>query len=169
MLKRRSPSPRSIGAVKSYSKQLLTALKHLKRCGILHGDIKPDNVLVNQSMNILKVCDLGSAGRLSECEITPYLVSRFYRAPEIILGLQYDEAADLWGVGCVLYELYTGQILFSGKDNNDMLRHMMRCRGAFPKRMLKKGMTTERHFDSEGYFLQVCSRFLLNDGIIFQR
>lgn len=63
-------------------------------------------------------------------EITPYLVSRFYRSPEVILGLPYDHPMDMWSVGCVLYELYTGQILFPGRTNNEMLKLMMDVKGA---------------------------------------
>ena len=72
-----------IKAVRSYTQQLLLALKLLKRCSILHADIKPDNILVNDTKLLLKLCDFGSASHISENEITPYLVSRFYRAPEI--------------------------------------------------------------------------------------
>ncbi len=72
-----------IKAVRSYTQQLLLALKLLKRCSILHADIKPDNILVNDTKLLLKLCDFGSASHSSESEITPYLVSRFYRAPEI--------------------------------------------------------------------------------------
>ena len=79
-----------IKAVRSYAQQLFFSLKHLKKCGILHADIKPDNILVNNSKLILKLCDFGSASYATENDITPYLVSRFYRAPEIILGLNYD-------------------------------------------------------------------------------
>ena len=68
-----------IVAVRSYANQLLMALKLLKRCNIIHADIKPDNILVNETKSILKLCDFGSASLVSENEITPYLVSRFYR------------------------------------------------------------------------------------------
>jgi len=73
----------NIKAVRVYAQQLFLALALLKKCKILHADIKPDNVLVNESKNTLKLCDLGSASFDNENEITPYLVSRFYRAPEI--------------------------------------------------------------------------------------
>ncbi len=72
-----------ITAVRSYARQLFRALKLLKKCQILHADIKPDNILVNESKLVLKLCDFGSASDASDCEITEYLVSRFYRAPEI--------------------------------------------------------------------------------------
>ena len=96
-----------IKAVRSYTQQLLLTLKLMKRCNILHADIKPDNILVGNSLNnlllftsllmfvviyplqvnesklVLKVCDFGSASFVQDNDITPYLVSRFYRAPEI--------------------------------------------------------------------------------------
>ena len=68
-----------IVAVRSYAQQLFFALKLLKKCNIVHADIKPDNILVNETKSILKLCDFGSASLVSENEITPYLVSRFYR------------------------------------------------------------------------------------------
>jgi serine/threonine-protein kinase PRP4 len=92
----------NIRAVRVYAKQLFLALNLLKKCNIMHADIKPDNILVrhvilvpwnlrftfaivqvNEQKTVLKLCDLGSASDASENEITPYLVSRFYRAPEI--------------------------------------------------------------------------------------
>lgn len=72
-----------IAAVRSYSQQILLALKLMRKCGILHADIKPDNILVNESKIVLKLSDFGSASAIQENDITPYLVSRFYRAPEI--------------------------------------------------------------------------------------
>uniref|UniRef100_A0A5K3F3W1 Protein kinase domain-containing protein n=2 Tax=Mesocestoides corti TaxID=53468 RepID=A0A5K3F3W1_MESCO len=73
-----------IAAIRSYTHQMLLALKLLRKCNILHADIKPDNVLVNESKITLKLSDFGSACAMQENEPTPYLVSRFYRAPEII-------------------------------------------------------------------------------------
>ena len=58
----------------------------------------------------MKLCDFGSAAHIADSEITPYLVSRFYRAPEIILGLKYDFGVDLWSVGTTIYEMSTGNI-----------------------------------------------------------
>ena len=141
----------SLSAVQSYSHQLFIALRHLKRCGILHGDLKPDNLLVNEiPHNIVKVCDFGSATLLSECELTPYLVSRFYRAPEVMLGMQYNEQVDLWSVGCVLYELYTGKILFDGKNNNEMLYKIQEIKGKIHHKMLKKCQFALSHFNNTG-------------------
>jgi serine/threonine protein kinase len=104
---------------------------------------------------MLKICDLGSASDSSENEITPYLVSRFYRAPEIILGMPYDSAIDVWSVGCTLYELYTGKILFTGRTNNQMLRSIMDCRGKFTTKMLKRAQFAHIHFDEMANFRSV--------------
>ncbi|CAM8912839.1 unnamed protein product [Rhodiola kirilowii] len=142
-------------AVRAYAKQLLIALKHLRNCGVLHCDIKPDNMLVNGSKNVLKLCDFGNAMFAGKNEITPYLVSRFYRAPEIILGLPYDHPVDIWSIGCCLYELYTGKVLFPGATNNDMLRLHLELKGPFPKKMLRKGAFTEQHFDQDLNFLSL--------------
>ncbi|KAK3086027.1 hypothetical protein FSP39_012364 [Pinctada imbricata] len=142
-----------IKAVRSYSQQLFLALKHLKRNSVLHADIKPDNILVNESKLQLKLCDFGSASHVSESDITPYLVSRFYRAPEIILGMGYDHNIDLWSVGTTLFELYTGKILFPGQSNNEMLKYMMDIKGRFPNKIIRKGMFREQHFDNNYNFL----------------
>ncbi|KAJ3194497.1 U4/U6 small nuclear ribonucleoprotein prp4 [Irineochytrium annulatum] len=145
----------NIKAVRVYAQQLFMALSLLKKCTILHADIKPDNILASESKNTLKLCDLGSAGEASENEITPYLVSRFYRAPEIILGMPYDYAIDMFSVGCTLYELFTGKILFPGRSNNQMLRMFMELKGKFSNKMLRKGQFTSQHFDEQMNFLQV--------------
>ncbi|XP_059612540.1 uncharacterized protein LOC132259025 [Phlebotomus argentipes] len=142
-----------IKAVRSYTQQLLLSLKLLKKTGILHADIKPDNILVNESHLILKLCDFGSASVITDNEITPYLVSRFYRAPEIILGIQYDYGIDMWSAGCTIYELYTGKILFSGKSNNQMLKFFMDLKGKFPNKVIRRGQFREQHFDQNCNFL----------------
>ncbi|ENN77103.1 hypothetical protein D910_10212, partial [Dendroctonus ponderosae] len=142
-----------IKAVRSYTQQLLLALKLLKKTGILHADIKPDNILVNDSKLVLKLCDFGSASKINENEITPYLVSRFYRAPEIILGMPYDYAIDMWSAACTIYELYAGRILFSGKSNNQMLKFFMDLKGKFPNKVIRRGAFKEQHFDSNCNFL----------------
>jgi serine/threonine-protein kinase PRP4 len=73
----------NLRAVRAYAQQMFLGLSLLRKCNVLHADLKPDNMLVNETRNVLKICDLGSASDSSENDITPYLVSRFYRAPEI--------------------------------------------------------------------------------------
>eukprot|EP00112_Aurelia_sp_Birch-Aquarium-sp1_P011169 Seg2353.3 transcript_id=Seg2353.3/GoldUCD/mRNA.D3Y31 product="Serine/threonine-protein kinase PRP4" protein_id=Seg2353.3/GoldUCD/D3Y31 len=142
-----------IKAVRSYSQQLFLALKLLKKCDIIHADIKPDNILVNESKLTLKLCDFGSASSVTENEITPYLVSRFYRAPEIIIGRPYDIAIDSWSVGATIAELYTGKILFPGKTNNEMLKLMMELKGKISNKLLRKARFKDQHFDDNFNFL----------------
>lgn len=137
----------NLRAVRAYAQQMFTGLSLLRKCNVLHADLKPDNMLVNDSRNLLKICDLGSASDASENEITPYLVSRFYRAPEIILGMPYDFGIDIWSIGCTLFELYTGKILFTGRSNNQMLRAIMECRGKFSHKILRKAQFAGLHFD----------------------
>ncbi|CAB1340618.1 unnamed protein product, partial [Coregonus sp. 'balchen'] len=144
-----------IKAVRSYTQQLFLALKLLKRCSILHADIKPDNILVNESKTILKLCDFGSASHVADNDITPYLVSRFYRAPEIIIGKPYDYSIDMWSVGCTLYELYTGKILFPGSSNNHMIKLAMDLKGKMPNKMIRKGLFKDQHFDHNLNFLYI--------------
>ncbi|PKY08167.1 kinase-like protein [Aspergillus campestris IBT 28561] len=137
----------NLRAIRAYASQIFLGLSLLRKCNILHADLKPDNLLVNEQRNLLKVCDLGSASPTTENEITPYLVSRFYRAPEIMLGIPYDHAIDVWSIGCTLFELYTGKILFTGRNNNQMLRSIMECRGKYPPKLLRRGTLTPMHFD----------------------
>ncbi|KAJ7753423.1 kinase-like domain-containing protein [Mycena maculata] len=145
----------NIRAVRAYAHQLFIALGHLRKLGVMHADIKPDNILVNDAKTMLKLCDLGSASDAAENEITPYLVSRFYRAPEIILGVPYDPALDIWSIGCTLYELYTGKILFPGRSNNQMLLHMMELKGRFNGKMIKRAKFGDVYFDEMGGFESV--------------
>lgn len=148
----------------------------------MHADIKPDNILVSESKLVLKLCDFGSASHAHENEITPYLVSRFYRAPEIskyklktlkrkfsyfnhfikvsyffflflVLGIPYDFGIDMWSVGCTIYELYTGKIMFSGKTNNQMLKFFMDLKGKMPNKVIRKGSFKDQHFDTNCNFL----------------
>lgn len=144
-----------VKAVRSYAQQLFLALKLLKKCNILHADIKPDNILVNESKLVLKLCDFGSASLSHENEITPYLVSRFYRAPEIILGLPYDFAIDMWSAAVTLYELYTGKIMFPGKSNNQMLKYFMDVKGKFANKLIRRAQFKDQHFDPDCNFMYV--------------
>lgn len=81
----------------------------------MHRDLKPSNILINENCD-LKICDFGLA-RVTESQMTGYVSTRYYRAPEIMLTWQkYDEAVDIWSVGCIFAEMMEGKPLFPGKD-----------------------------------------------------
>lgn len=102
-------------------------------------------------MKKIKLCDFGNILHLSEAGITEYVASRYYRAPEIILGCKFDTQVDMWSLGATLFEACTGKILFPGVSNHDMLRLMLNLKGAkMPEWMLKEGQFSSKHFDSEG-------------------
>ena len=86
------------------------------------------NILVNPANTTLKVCDLGSAKRLIPGERNvSYICSRFYRAPELLLGsTNYSMAIDMWATGCVLAEMFTGQTFFDGRNNHEVMDDVMR-------------------------------------------
>jgi len=86
-------------------------------------------------------------------EITPYLVSRFYRPPEIMMGLHYGCPIDMWAAGCTLFELYTGKIMFMGQSNNMMLKLIQEVKGKMPNKLIRKGVFSELHFDPDYDFL----------------
>jgi serine/threonine protein kinase len=114
--------------------QLLCGLNCIHSSGVLHRDIKPANLLVNTTCD-LKICDFGLARctRLrqqpslekrgsSESQLTEYVVTRWWRAPEVFLEADYGEAIDMWSVGCVLAEMLLRKPLFMGTNTAQMLR-----------------------------------------------
>ena len=135
----------SLQAVKSYFGQLLSGLMQLKKHGIIHADLKPDNILVNHDFSIVRICDFGSAIDVSANSNdpsllipTPYLCSRYYRSPEIILGLLPTYGIDLWSLAVSIVELYVGNVIFRGNSNNDMLYTFMQYLGPFSNRLIRQ-------------------------------
>ncbi|KAE8688750.1 Mitogen-activated protein kinase-like protein NTF6 [Hibiscus syriacus] len=97
--------------------QLLRGLKYIHSANVLHRDLKPSNLLLNANCD-LKICDFGLARTTSETDfMTEYVVTRWYRAPELLLNCsEYTAAIDIWSVGCILMEIIRREPLFSGKD-----------------------------------------------------
>jgi serine/threonine-protein kinase PRP4 len=138
----------SLQAVKTYARQMFSGLKHLQDCQIIHADLKPDNILVSADRKTVKICDLGTAAdKRDNNEPTPYLASRFYRAPEIILGMEIGYAIDMWSIGCTIFELWTGKILFPGRTNNQMIRVFMDTLGWPTEKLLRKASLKAEHFE----------------------
>ena len=119
-----------IEKVRDYSKQILTGLKEIHEKQIVHRDLKPENVLVNDE-GVIKICDFGSSKILDpEGKNTPYIVSRYYRAPELILGVShYSEKIDIWATGCIIAELLMLKPLFPGKTEGSQFLEQMAILG----------------------------------------
>jgi mitogen-activated protein kinase 8/9/10 (c-Jun N-terminal kinase) len=84
--------------------QMLCGIKHLNSAGIIHRDLKPSNIVVRQDCT-LKILDFGLARQNSTSfTMTPYVVTRYYRAPEVILSMGYTQNVDIWSVGCIFGE-----------------------------------------------------------------
>eukprot|EP00184_Porphyridium_aerugineum_P004093 CAMPEP_0184694410 /NCGR_PEP_ID=MMETSP0313-20130426/2385_1 /TAXON_ID=2792 /ORGANISM="Porphyridium aerugineum, Strain SAG 1380-2" /LENGTH=422 /DNA_ID=CAMNT_0027152701 /DNA_START=530 /DNA_END=1798 /DNA_ORIENTATION=+ len=103
--------------------QMVRAMKYLHSAKVLHRDLKPANVLVNANCD-LKICDFGLARYLDPedtGEKTDYVVTRWYRAPELMLSHHYTNAIDMWSIGCIMGEMLTGKVMFPGKDVKNQL------------------------------------------------
>jgi len=144
----------SASAVRTFGRQLLLALQLLRAQGVVHADVKPQNIVVSSSLTSCKLCDLGSAFREDGPDNvpTPLLVSRYYRAPEVILGLRHTHALDLWSLGCVLFEAHTGSALFTGRDDSDMLWQMMALRGPVHAKLVRSHLRQYEELGLEPLF-----------------
>ncbi len=118
--------PLALREIRPIAQQVLTALSKLKTLGLIHADLKPENImLVCPSDGVMryrvKVIDFGSACHSSKAIQNTYLQSRYYRAPEILLGLPFNEAIDMWSLGCVIAELFLGWPLYPGSSEYDQV------------------------------------------------
>jgi len=104
--------------VQFFTYQILRALKYIHSAGVLHRDIKPSNLLIDSTCD-LKICDFGLARGVSDedLNLTEYVVTRWYRAPEIMLSCkEYSFSVDVWSTGCIMAELIGRKPLFPGDD-----------------------------------------------------
>lgn len=137
----------NIGLVRKFSKQLLEALCVLKRAEIIHCDLKPENILlISPDKPDIKIVDFGSACKEHQTLYT-YVQSRFYRSPEVILGLPYSSSIDVWSLGCVIAELFLGLPLFAGSSEYDQLLKIVTILGMPPSWMIDMGRDGLRFFE----------------------
>lgn len=122
-----------LNKIKIYISHLFKGLHHLDSLNIVHRDIKPTNLLIDQQANLLKICDFGSAKVIPNIKLNKnisYICSRFYRAPELIFGSEfYKNKIDIWSAGCVLAELFLLKPIFKGNSINEHLLNIFKLLG----------------------------------------
>jgi len=129
----------SLNLIRKFSKQILKSLEFLAspEVNIIHCDLKPENILLRHpKRSAIKLIDFGSSCIATKKTYT-YIQSRFYRSPEILMGLPYDQKIDVWSLGCVLVEMHTGQPLFGGVDQADQMCRIVDVLGMPPLEMLE--------------------------------
>ncbi|RFU25618.1 hypothetical protein B7463_g10731, partial [Scytalidium lignicola] len=140
----------SIKIVRRFTKQLLSSLCLLKQHKVIHCDLKPENILLAHPMHSeIKVIDFGSSCFEHE-KVYTYIQSRFYRSPEVILGMTYGMPIDMWSLGCILAELYTGVPIFPGENEQEQLACIMEVFGPPEKHLIAKSSRRKLFFDSLG-------------------
>ncbi|NWW80543.1 HIPK1 kinase, partial [Climacteris rufus] len=151
-LKQNKFSPLPLKYIRPILQQVATALMKLKSLGLIHADLKPENIMLvdpaRQPYRV-KVIDFGSASHVSKAVCSTYLQSRYYRAPEIILGLPFCEAIDMWSLGCVIAELFLGWPLYPGASEYDQIRYISQTQGLPAEYLLSAGTKTSRFFNRD--------------------
>jgi len=123
--------------IHTYTIQILNSLNILKNHSIIHCDLKPENILLQEKgKSKIKLIDFGSSCFESK-KLYTYIQSRFYRAPEIMLGISYTTAIDMWSLGCIVAELYSGFPIFPGESEAEQMDLIMEVIGVPPIELLK--------------------------------
>lgn len=155
----------SIQLIRRFAYSILRCLEALYNNKIIHCDLKPENVLLKQQgRSGIKVIDFGSSC-FEHQRIYTYIQSRFYRAPEVILGASYGMPIDMWSLGCILAELATGYPLLPGENETDQLSCIIELLGMPPDRLFdeRKCKRLKIFFNSKGY-PRYCYTKVLSDG-----
>ncbi|XP_046971743.1 serine/threonine-protein kinase PRP4 homolog [Vanessa cardui] len=138
--------PFHINMVQDLSRQLVAAVTLLRNNEIVHSDIKPSHILLNTSYTKLKLCGFDSSYYICEAEMSPNIGSISYRAPEVILGHSAGFSIDVWSTALILHEMATGQKLFPGYCNWDILNRQMCTLGNIPHEMLSRSYFSNKYF-----------------------
>jgi dual specificity tyrosine-phosphorylation-regulated kinase 1 len=136
----------SLNLICNFGRQILRTLAFLKSLPdpIVHCDLKPENILLcHPRKSAVQVIDFGSSCHLTE-KMHSYIQTRFYRAPEVILGSTYGTEIDMWSLGCVLVEMHLGQPLFPGKCSHDQMGKIIEILGLPPTEMVTKAPSKQR-------------------------
>jgi serine/threonine protein kinase len=144
----------TLGRLQKISKQVLTALDYVHSLRLIHCDLKPENILIRSySRCEVKVIDFGSSCFVDD-HLSSYVQSRSYRAPEVMLGLPYDQKIDLWSLGCILAELWTGYVLFQNDSVQSLLARVLGIIGEFPYHLMTRGRYVPQYFTQDGQLYQ---------------
>eukprot|EP00928_Gymnodinium_smaydae_P011411 TRINITY_DN14214_c0_g1_i1.p1 TRINITY_DN14214_c0_g1~~TRINITY_DN14214_c0_g1_i1.p1 ORF type:complete len:1305 (-),score=298.96 TRINITY_DN14214_c0_g1_i1:107-4021(-) len=139
----------TLGRLQKITKQVLEALEYIHSLWLIHADLKPENILVKSySRCEVKVIDFGSSCFVDD-HLSSYVQSRSYRAPEVMLGLPYDQKIDVWSLGCIVAELWTGYVLFQNDCVQSLLARILGIVGPFPEHMLTKGKLVPKFFTQD--------------------
>ncbi|KAI9594637.1 kinase-like domain-containing protein [Syncephalis fuscata] len=137
----------STNLVRVFTSQMLDSLVVLNEARIIHCDLKPENVLLkNLQSPTIKVIDFGSACHEHKTIYT-YIQSRFYRSPEVLLGLPYSSAIDMWSLGCIAAELFLGLPIFPGSSEYNQLSRIIEMLGMPPSKLIEFGKASPQFFD----------------------
>jgi serine/threonine protein kinase len=141
--------PMSPSLVRRFTIQILNSLRFLHHHKIIHCDLKPENILLKTpTKSGIKVIDFGSSCFVNE-RIYSYIQSRFYRAPEVIMGVPYDCGIDMWSLGCIMAELLMGYPIFPGEDEVEQMSCIMEIIGVPPHSVIDKSTRKKHFFDSQ--------------------
>ncbi|KAF8558429.1 hypothetical protein OG21DRAFT_1595333 [Imleria badia] len=136
--------------IRRFTSQMIMSLCLMRHHRIVHCDLKPENVLLKHpAKSAIKVIDFGSSCFEHE-KIYTYIQSRFYRSPEVILGMNYHMAIDMWSLGCILAELYTGFPIFPGENEQEQLSCIMEVLGPPDKDFVNRSSRKRLFFDNNG-------------------
>ncbi|KAM7533027.1 hypothetical protein Aperf_G00000127297 [Anoplocephala perfoliata] len=150
LIKRNDFKGFALPLVRKFAHSILVCLDMLHRNHVIHCDLKPENILLKQQgRSGIKVIDFGSSC-FEDQSIYTYIQSRFYRAPEVILGCKYNSSIDIWSFGCILAELLTGSPIFPGEDESDQLACILEVLGMPPEKLLEQSRRM-KHFFSTTY------------------
>ncbi|CAE8604545.1 unnamed protein product, partial [Polarella glacialis] len=134
----------TLGRLQRISQQVLTALEYIHRLWLIHADLKPENILVKSySRCEVKVIDFGSSCFVDD-QLTNYVQSRSYRAPEVMLGLPYGQKIDIW------HSTWTGYVLFQNDSIQSLLARIVGIMGPIPVHMLASGRFVPQYFAQDG-------------------
>ena len=144
----------TVGRLQKITWQILKGLEFIHNLKLIHCDLKPENIMIKSySRAEVKIIDFGSSCYIHD-HLSSYVQSRSYRAPEVIIGCKYDYKIDMWSLGCILAELFTGSVLFQNDTVQGLLARVIGIVGPFPEWMLEEGKLVSKFFTKDRLLYQ---------------